>query len=136
GRRAGFRGPAPCGPAPRRAPRGAAAPGVCLSTEANPHRWSLDDSPPIPPFTRHTNRPEHHGRSRPMRRHLPLFLAAAALACERPPQPVMDLSAYRLVDLSHAYNEETLYWPTSPTAFELERLSFGMTPGGWFYAAN
>jgi kynurenine formamidase len=71
-----------------------------------------------------------------MRRHLPLVLAAAALACDRPPDPGLDLSGYRIVDLSHAYNAETLYWPTSPTAFELERLAFGQTPGGWFYAAN
>src|SRR5690606_20776127 len=77
-----------------------------------------------------------HPWSRTMRRHLPLVLAAAALACDRPPDPGLDLSGYRIVDLSHAYNAETLYWPTSPTAFELERLAFGQTPGGWFYAAN
>src|SRR5690606_8705321 len=30
----------------------------------------------------------------------------------------------------------TLYWPTSPSGFALERLSFGRTEGGWFYSAN
>src|SRR5690606_37193593 len=92
--------------------------------------------PPTPPFTRHTNTDPAHPWSRTMRRHLPLVLAAAALACDRPPEPMLDLSGYQMVDLSHAYNAETLYWPTSPKAFELERLAFGQTPGGWFYAAN
>ena len=42
----------------------------------------------------------------------------------------------KVVDLSHAFDEKTLYWPTSPSSFELKKLSFGDTPGGWFYAAN
>src|SRR5688572_24973865 len=48
----------------------------------------------------------------------------------------IDLSKSRMVDLTHAYNARTLYWPTSPTTFALEKLSFGVTPGGFFYAAN
>jgi kynurenine formamidase len=42
----------------------------------------------------------------------------------------------RLVDLSHDFDDKTIYWPTSPSAFELERLAYGKTPGGWFYASN
>jgi kynurenine formamidase len=42
----------------------------------------------------------------------------------------------KLVDLSHTFDEKTIYWPTSPSAFELKQLSFGKSPGGWFYAAN
>ena len=48
----------------------------------------------------------------------------------------LDLSRFELVDLTHAYNEKTLYWPTSPTAFRIERLSYGRTEGGYFYSAN
>src|SRR6185295_793046 len=40
------------------------------------------------------------------------------------------------VDLTHPFDSQTLYWPTSPTQFELTTLTSGMTPGGWFYAAN
>ncbi len=47
----------------------------------------------------------------------------------------LDLSDYRLVDLSHPYNDETLYWPTSPSRFEKQQLAFGRTDGGWFYSA-
>jgi kynurenine formamidase len=44
-------------------------------------------------------------------------------------------AGYRLVDLTHAYNEDTVFWPTSPTRFELETLAEGETDGGWYYSA-
>jgi kynurenine formamidase len=47
----------------------------------------------------------------------------------------MELENYELVDLSHSYSENTLYWPTSPTAFEKEQLAYGISEGGWFYSA-
>lgn len=47
----------------------------------------------------------------------------------------LELTGYRFVDLTHAYNDETIYWPTSPTRFELETLEEGVVPGGWFYSA-
>lgn len=47
-----------------------------------------------------------------------------------------DLLSNRLVDLTHALNAQTIYWPTSPTTFKLDRLSYGKTDGGWFYSAN
>jgi kynurenine formamidase len=48
----------------------------------------------------------------------------------------IDLARVRVVDLTHPFNAKTLYWPTSPSAFRLDQLFFGMTPGGFFYAAN
>lgn len=42
----------------------------------------------------------------------------------------------RVIDLSHPYDEETIYWPTSPSAFQLNTLAHGETPGGYFYSAN
>ena len=41
----------------------------------------------------------------------------------------------RIVDLTHTYDEETIYWPTSPTDFGKETLAEGETDGGWFYSA-
>lgn len=54
------------------------------------------------------------------------------------PQPgaSFDLKQVRVVDLSHAYNEDTIYWPTSPSEFELEVLHDGPTDGGYYYRAN
>lgn len=40
-----------------------------------------------------------------------------------------------LVDLSHPFNEQTIYWPTA-TQFKLTKVAEGETEGGWFYAAN
>ncbi|MFN2387230.1 MAG: cyclase family protein [Thermoanaerobaculia bacterium] len=47
-----------------------------------------------------------------------------------------DLRTARIVDLSHAFDERTLYWPTSPSRFSLKPLASGMTEGGYFYSAN
>jgi kynurenine formamidase len=44
-------------------------------------------------------------------------------------------SNHRLVDLTHAYGSDTLYWPTSPSKFVLEELAHGQTEGGYFYSA-
>jgi len=40
-----------------------------------------------------------------------------------------------IVDLSHAYDSTTIYWPTEK-GFALERGSAGITPGGYYYSAN
>ena len=61
--------------------------------------------------------------------------AAALLLTLPSPVSSLDLSDYRIVDLSHPYNAETIYWPTSPSRFELMELAYGETPGGWFYSA-
>ena len=58
-----------------------------------------------------------------------LLCALPALADE------LDLAAYQLVDLTHAYNDETVYWPTSPSQFEKTTLAEGQTAGGFFYSA-
>jgi kynurenine formamidase len=59
-------------------------------------------------------------------------LASGTLAA----QQSFDPAAYRMVDLTHAYGSKTVFWPTSPTRFTLDRLAFGKTEGGYFYAAN
>jgi kynurenine formamidase len=51
------------------------------------------------------------------------------------PSRSLDLSAYRLVDLTHAYSSKSVFWPTSPTRFTLEKLAYGPTEGGYFYSA-
>ena len=51
-------------------------------------------------------------------------------------QQSLDLSNYRIIDLSHALGTKTLFWPTSPSKFALEKLAFGKTATGYFYAAN
>jgi len=58
-----------------------------------------------------------------------LLLAAA---CARPsPAPWVG----RIVDLTHAFDAATLYWPTEE-GFVLERGFEGITEGGYYYAAH
>lgn len=52
---------------------------------------------------------------------------------EGPPAP--DLRTARLVDLSHAFDEKTLYWPTETAGFQHSKLAYGKTPAGYFYAS-
>jgi kynurenine formamidase len=49
---------------------------------------------------------------------------------------VSDLATANVIDLSHSFAEDTLYWPTSPSTFELDELFRGQTEGGFFYSAN
>jgi kynurenine formamidase len=41
----------------------------------------------------------------------------------------------KIVDLSYSFGSETVYWPTAES-FSLERVAYGETAGGYFYAAN
>jgi len=68
-----------------------------------------------------------------------LLLAAACAPAERSPVPApangIDLASARIVDLSYAYDDDTLFWPTSPSGFELTELARGVTDGGYFYSS-
>lgn len=66
------------------------------------------------------------------RRPLLLLLAPlAAAACRAP----ASLGAREVVDLSHTYDEDTVYWPTAE-GFRLEVQSKGWTDAGYYYEAN
>jgi kynurenine formamidase len=60
------------------------------------------------------------------------FVSVSALSCGSAPA---DPFAGRLVDLSHAYDEQTVFWPTAE-GFKLEKVADGVTPQGYYYAAN
>jgi kynurenine formamidase len=75
-----------------------------------------------------------------------LFLApsaavlAGAVALHAAPKPTkraerLDLARARIVDLTHPFAPDTLYWPTATSGFELKELHRGPTPGGFFYSA-
>ena len=63
----------------------------------------------------------------------------AAAPDEQPPPPAPGpeaVAGWRMVDLSHAYGGDTLYWPTDTDGFRLDTLAEGETPGGYFYSAK
>jgi kynurenine formamidase len=49
------------------------------------------------------------------------------------PEPVFPRG--ELVDLSHTYDAQTIYWPTAE-GFQLRKDAEGVTPAGYYYAAN
>lgn len=71
----------------------------------------------------------------------PLVAAALLAAACSPPRtstPPAASTAFpvgELVDLSHAYDDNTVFWPTAE-GFRLEKVADGITPGGYYYAAN
>lgn len=60
---------------------------------------------------------------------------SGAFAGDGPPGKASASSLRGLVDLSHPFNERTIYWPTA-SRFKLTKVAEGETAGGWFYAAN
>jgi len=72
-----------------------------------------------------------------------LVLAVQLAACgssppddtPQPPGPEA-VAGWRMVDLTHAYGGDTLYWPTDTAGFRLDTLAEGQTAGGYFYAAK
>jgi kynurenine formamidase len=67
-----------------------------------------------------------------------VVLALAAASCAPPPAPptlpASPLSG-TVVDLSHEYSDQSIYWPTAES-FKLQKVADGVTPGGYYYAAN
>ncbi|HUG03339.1 MAG TPA: cyclase family protein [Steroidobacteraceae bacterium] len=68
-------------------------------------------------------------------RNLKLICAGVLFSFHLSAQP-LDLQGYRLVDLTHSFNADTVFWPAPPMQFKLEQLHFGDTPAGFFYSAN
>jgi kynurenine formamidase len=62
--------------------------------------------------------------------------APGAAAAPASPPPPLDLARADVVDLTHPFDEKTLYWPTAPSRFQLTVLQRGPTPAGYFYSAN
>ncbi len=69
-----------------------------------------------------------------MLRRLALLLLVGA--CAHGPAPNGPLPRGRLVDLTHSFNDKTIYWPTSPSGFVRQVLAYGPTPAGFFYASG
>jgi kynurenine formamidase len=70
-------------------------------------------------------------------RHLVALLLVFS-ACARPVDDgaaPLDVAAYQLVDLTHSFNAQTIYWPTSTKTFDHVQQAYGNTPGGWFYSS-
>jgi len=65
---------------------------------------------------------------------LPLALSACVIATDQP-ERTAQFGHGEIVDLSHAYDANAIFWPTAE-AFRLDKVADGVTPGGYYYAAN
>ena len=69
-------------------------------------------------------------------RALPWALTLATTGCSGSPAPQASaILAGQIVDLSHAYDAQAIFWPTAEP-FRLEKVADGVTPAGYYYAAN
>jgi kynurenine formamidase len=64
----------------------------------------------------------------------PSLFAIVTVACSSSPLRV-PFPTGEIVDLSHTYDSQTIYWPTAE-GFQLRRDANGITPAGYYYAAN
>lgn len=49
--------------------------------------------------------------------------------------PTAQVVKGKLLDMTFAYDDNTIYWPTAKS-FHLEKLSWGISAGGYWYASN
>jgi len=56
-------------------------------------------------------------------------------ACAAPPPRTVAFPPGEIVDLSHVYDSQTIYWPTAE-GFQLRRDAEGVTASGYYYTAN
>jgi kynurenine formamidase len=61
--------------------------------------------------------------------------AAAPTPAGSPSSTPAPFPSGELVDLSHTYDATTVFWPTAET-YRLDKVADGMTPAGYYYAAN
>lgn len=74
--------------------------------------------------------------SRPYGAAVLALLAIGAGPSQTPTRSPFDLASARIIDLTYSFDDRTIFWPSSPFHFQLTILHRGMTPGGYFYAAN
>jgi kynurenine formamidase len=63
-----------------------------------------------------------------------VWLGTLALAAQSAGAQTIDFSGGRWIDLTHTFDEHTLYWPTANT-FHMETVFEGVTEAGFYYAA-
>lgn len=65
-----------------------------------------------------------------------MVLATLALGASAASAAGFDPSRARLVDLTHSFNVNSIYWPTTPSGFGYAPIANGKTEGGWYYSAG
>ena len=64
-----------------------------------------------------------------------IFIFISAACRERRASEEATKSEEQILDMTYPYDENTIYWPTAKP-FELIKLNWGITEGGYWYASN
>jgi kynurenine formamidase len=65
--------------------------------------------------------------------HLLILLCLILTGCAKPKS---EFPAGKVIDLTHAFDAQTVYWPTEQQGFLLEKEQDGITDKGFYYASN
>ena len=68
--------------------------------------------------------------------HLPILLALILTGCAKPKAQFAEFPSGKIIDLSHPFDAQTIYWPTEAEGFKLEPEMAGVTDKGYYYASN
>lgn len=63
-----------------------------------------------------------------------LSLLVQLIACTGPPNPAAIITDGKWIDLTHDFDENTVFWPTAES-FRLDTVFAGHTEGGYYYSA-
>ena len=64
--------------------------------------------------------------------YLVMIAALVITGCQQQKSPDL-LSTGRIIDLTHSFSEETIYWPTAES-FKFETVFEGQTENNYFYS--
>ena len=70
-----------------------------------------------------------------MMRAMMCVVLALIAGCSRAAPPPAPFPTGELVDLTHTFDGQTIYWPTSER-FRLQKDADGVTPAGFYYSSN
>ncbi|MGZ8094760.1 MAG: cyclase family protein [Methylosarcina sp.] len=70
-----------------------------------------------------------------MKRLFFILITVHIAACSRMTQPIGPENDIRWIDLSHSYDNATLYWPNNKKGFEHITEAEGKTPLGYYYSS-
>ncbi len=74
-------------------------------------------------------------KNRNWHKALLVILGAILLFCTSAGSQELSLDTGKLLDMTYAFDENTIYWPTAES-FKLEKLEWRTLEGGWWYASN
>lgn len=64
-----------------------------------------------------------------------LIISLIAFSCSGSKPGGTSFGHAEWIDLTHAFDKNTLYWPNNVNGFELRTEAEGVTPGGYFYSS-